>query len=193
MKKTSAIACLLGAVTFLAGCGDNNPPSTPPPGPTATPTPPQTGQTTFPPPTPQASPHSGVVYIVDEKHGSDANDYLVAKPITFVNSQSPAREAVQALLVAPQSPIPAGTQLNALKIADGLATLDFSQSPVDETHGEEKQSQALQALQRTLGQFPNVSRIQVDVNGKPASLGEAAPGPMDVLRPGEKLQDAGGV
>ena len=130
---------------------------------------------------------------MDEQHGTDADNYLVAKPVTFTDPQSPARETLEALLAAPNSPVPAGTKLNSLKIDDGLATLDFSRSPVDETHGEEKQTQSLEALQRTLGQFPNVSRIQITVNGRPASLGESGGGPMDVLRPGEKLRSAGGA
>ena len=130
---------------------------------------------------------------MDETHGTDADNYLVANPVTFTDPQSPARETLEALLAAPQSPIPAGTKLNGLKIDGGLATLDFSRSPVDETHGEEKQTQALEAIQRTLGQFPNVSRIQITVNGQPASLGESGGGPMDVLRPGEKLRSTGGA
>ena len=192
MNKVLPIVCLLGILPALTGCGHQNPPAPPPPTSPTGGVPPPTGHTPVTPsPLP---PRTGVIYTVDETHGTDTDNYLVAKSITFTNPQSPAREALAALLAAPHTPIPAGTKLNGVKIGDGLATVDFSRSPVDETHGEEKQSQALEAIQRTLGQFPDISRVQIEVNGQPLpSIGESGGGPMDVLRPGEKPQDSGGV
>lgn len=190
MKKTSAIVGLIGAALILAGCHHHNPPAAP----TAAPAPSPTGQA-LPPSGTQAAPRSGVIYTVDATHGTDADHYLVAKPITFTDPQRPAREALEALLAASQSPIPTGTKLIGIKIADGLATLNFSRSPVDELHGEEKQAQALEAIQRTLGQFQNISRIDIEENGQPThNFGEFdTGGALDVIRPGEKLRNAGGA
>lgn len=135
-----------------------------------------------------------VIYVVDATHSTDADNGLAPKTVHLRNAQDPAREALNALLQAPDTPIPAGTTLKSIKIADGLATVDFSRSPVDETGGEEKQSQALEAIQRTLGQFPDIARIQIEVKGQvPDSLGEAAGGPMDVIRPSDTVQEAGGA
>ncbi|MBV9850226.1 MAG: GerMN domain-containing protein [Armatimonadetes bacterium] len=194
MKKTPAIVGLLCASIALAGCGHHNPPSQamPPPAPVTTPPAVSTGPSSAVNEAP-ARPRKAVIYTVDAAHGSDADNYLVPKEVRLRDRQHPARAALNALLRAQDTPIPAGTRLNSIAIADGLATLDFNRSPVDETHGEERQAQALEAIQRTLGQFPNVSRIQINVNGQPAPLGESGGGPMDVLRPGEKPQDAGGA
>lgn len=192
MKKTFVSAALL-SLAVLAGCAPHHtsapvgaPPSSPAPSPVTT------GNT--PSPAPVAAPRQAVIYTVNLKQGTDANNYLVPQTIPLNNPQDPAAEAVQALISAPASPLASGTRLNSIKIADGLATVNFSRSPVDENGGEDKQSQALEALQRTLGQFPNVSRIQITINGQvPDAIGEAAGGPMDVVRPNQTPPETGGA
>jgi spore germination protein GerM len=139
-------------------------------------------------------PHQAIIYTVDLARGTDANNYLVPQTIPLSDARDPAREAIQALLAVPHSPLPRGTKLRSIKIANGMATVDFSRPPVDETRGEEAQAQALEALQYTLGQFPNVSSFQITVRGRALpAIGEAAGGPMDVIRPGDSPPESGGA
>jgi germination protein M len=189
MKKILIPPALL-CIAALAGCAPHHA-STPVNVPPSSPTPVVSGNTPAPPP---ATPHQAVIYTVNTTQGTNASNYLVPQTIALKDPHDPAAEAVRALIAAPESPIPHSTKLNSIKIADGLATVDFSRSPVDETGGEEKQSQALEALQMTLGQFPNVSRIQITVNGQPLpAIGEAAGGPMDAIRPGQTPPETGGA
>ena len=191
MKNTPIIVGLIAVSGALAGCGHHDAATQPVPSPPLT-TQPAIGTNSSPTNTNITPAKTGkaVVYVVDDTHGKDSDNYLVAKTISLRDAREPAREALNALLNADNTPLPVGTALNSVKVADGLATVDFTQSPVDETHGEEAQSQALEAIQRTLGQFPDIQRIQIEVNGRvPASIGEAAGGPLDVIRPGEKRAD----
>ena len=111
---------------------------------------------------------------------------LMPRTVALRHPDSPARDAVEGLLRADGSPIPSGISLRGFTIDHGLATLDFSRIPINETGGEAAQSAALNALAQTLGQFPEISRYQIEVKGQPVkSLGEegAVAGPMDVIRP----------
>ena len=121
-------------------------------------------------------------------------DALMPRTVALADPQTPARDAVTALLQAAGSPLPAGTALRGLTINDGVATLDFSQSPVNETGGEGGQGEALTALGRTLGQFPEIRRFQIEVKGQLVkSFGEfTTDGPMDVTRP-DAIQQARGA
>ncbi len=193
MNKTFATVGLLG-VLALTGCATHTQTAPSQPAPPVIAPPPTTGNvppvTTTPPP----APRQAVIYTVDTTHGTDANNYLVPQTIALTDTRAPAREALQALIASPESPLPRGTRLRSVHIRDGLATVDFSRSPVDEIGGEEAQAQALEALQRTLGQFPNVSSLQITVHGKPLpAIGEAAGGPVDVIRPGDPLPESGGA
>ena len=152
-------------------------------------------QPAVPAPSPAASAprDKAVVYVVNPKATGD-QDMLVPRTVALHHSQSPARDAVNALLRSEGSPLPAGTALRGLTISDGLATLDFSQSPINETGGEAAQSVALNALSRTLGQFPEIRRYRIEVRGQPVkSLGEegALDGPLDVIRPDDGPQAKG--
>ena len=108
------------------------------------------------------------------------------RTVALHHSASPARDAVNALLHSEGSPLAPGTALRGITVDTGLATLDFSRSPINETGGEGGQGDALTALARTLGQFPEISQYQIEVKGQPVkSLGEQGTldGPMDVVRP----------
>lgn len=134
-----------------------------------------------------------VVYVVNPKATGD-QDPLMPRMIALHRSPSPARDAVSALLRSEGSPLPPGTALRGITIDNGLATLDFSRSPINETGGEGGQGDALAALARTLGQFPEIRQYQIEVKGQPLkSLGEegALDGPMDVVRP-DAVQQAKG-
>ncbi len=136
---------------------------------------------------PKVIPGQAVIYVENPK-ATGNDDPLMARTISLSQPQSPARSAVKALLSDPNSPLPAGTSLRGVTIDAGIATLDFSRSPVNETGGEGGQGDALTALGRTLGQFPEIQKFQIDVKGRPVtSFGEfTTDGPMDVTRPEAK-------
>ena len=136
--------------------------------------------------TPPAPREKATVYVVNPKaKGSD--DALMPRTVKLKTPQTPVRAAVDALLTAPGSPIPRGTALRGLTLDSGVATLDFSQSPVDETGGEGHQTDALTALGRTLGQFPEITSYQIQVKGTPVTtFGEfTTDGPIPVTRAAE--------
>ncbi len=134
-----------------------------------------------------------VVYVVNPKATGD-QDPLMPRTIALHRSGSPARDAVAALLQDGGSLFPPGTALRGLTIDNGVATLDFSQSPISDIGGEGGQGDALAALSRTLGQFPEIRQYQIEVKGQPVkSLGEQGEvdGPMDVIRPESQPQGEG--
>ena len=137
-------------------------------------------------------PGKGVIYVISK--AATNTDDLTPQTIALTDSQTPAKDAVNALISSPSSPLPRGIALRGISMHDGIATLDFSQSPVEETHGEGGQSRALTALSRTLGQFPNIKQMQIMVQGKVVTnFGEfSSDGPIDVVRPevvsGTKIQ-----
>jgi spore germination protein GerM len=150
------------------------------------------------PPSPAASlpapRDKAIVYVVNPKATGD-QDPLMPRTVALHRSSSPARDAVNALLQSEGSPLPPGTALRGITVSNGLATLDFSQSPINETGGEGGQGTALTALSRTLGQFPEIRQYQIEVKGQPMkSFGEegALDGPMDVVRP-DAVQQAKGT
>lgn len=131
------------------------------------------------------TPRSHTVIFVVNPNAKGEQDPLSPRTVTLADPNSPARDAVSALLQDPNTPLPAGTALRGITIDSGLATLDFSQSPVNETGGEGKQSEALTALARTLGEFPEINQYQIEVKGQIVkAFGEfTTDGPMDVTRP----------
>ena len=100
---------------------------------------------------------------------------------------APAQDALNALAARPDSPLPAGTKLLSLRIADGLATANFSHEMRDNfTGGDSGETRTVNAILSTLGRFPTISRVQLLVQGKPVdSLGGLLElsDPLPVLRP----------
>ena len=127
---------------------------------------------------------TGVIYVVSATGGDD-ND-LVPKAVTWTDVQSPARAAVNALIETGNSPLPSGTKLRGIKIVDGLATVDFTQDFQTNFHGgETEEAQTVNSILRTLGQFSDIDRVQILVEGKPIEALSQLPisGPLDVIRP----------
>ena len=133
-----------------------------------------------------------MVYVLNPKATGDS-DLLVARPVMLRHPETPARDVISALLESLHSPLAPGTALRGLTIDGGLATLDFSRSPVNDTGGEGGQSAALNALAMTLGQFPEINQYRIEVRGQPVTaFGEfTSDGPMDVIRPGAAPQSSG--
>ncbi len=166
---------------LLAGCHDpNTPPDTPAPpsqahtspGPHATP--------------PVTTPPAKVVVYVLNPHAKTEETALTPRPVAVQHPDAPIKDAVNALLTARRSPLAADASLRGLTVEGGMATLDFSRSPLKDG-GEGAESAGLNALAMTLGQFPELHSYQIKVQGRLVqSFGEfSADGPMDVIRPGE--------
>lgn len=180
MKKGFFRAAACAAALAAAGCHHDATPVAPSP-------PPPVAATSAPR-------DRAVVYVVNPKATGD-QDPLMPRTVALHHSASPARDAVDALLQSEGSPLPPGTALRGITVDNGVATLDFSRSPINETGGEAAQSAALNALSRTLGQFPEIRQYQIEVKGQPMkSMGEegALDGPIDVMRP-DAVQQAKGT
>lgn len=191
MKRILLFAALAATLIAVVGCHDEN--NTSPSGPPITSAPPAsapTPQDTTP--TPVAPPAKIVVYVINPKATGDS-DLLMPREVALRHPKEPAQDAVNALLSAAHSPVAPGTSLRGLSVDGGVATVDFSQSPVNETGGESGQSAAMNALAMTLGQFPEINSYQISVKGQPVkSFGEfTADGPIDVIRPGAELAAKG--
>jgi len=65
------------------------------------------------------------------------------------------------------NPIPEGTRLLGLKVENGLATVDLSREfKANFAGGSEQEGLTIGAILRTLGQFPEIKRVQILVEGK---------------------------
>ena len=171
------VICLALVSAFaLAGCHHDHSSVPPAPVPTLALTPPKN------------LPGQAVIY-VDNPKSIGTDDLLIARTVTLSHPESPARSAIEALLASKNTHIPAGTTLRGLTIENGLATLDFSRSPVSETGGEGGQGVALSSLGLTLGQFSEIEKFQIRVKGKlTTAFGEfTTDEPMAVTRPEKKL------
>ena len=139
--------------------------------------------------TPQAK---VAIYVLNPKATTE-EALLMPREVSVTHPESPAKDAVTALLEARRSPLAPGVSLRGISVNGGVATLDFSQSPVKHG-GEGAESASLNALAMTLGQFPEINQYQIKVQGQDVkTFGElTADGPMDVIRPGTTLEAKGG-
>ena len=86
-----------------------------------------------------------------------------------------ARASIQELIageVPPgcERPLPTGTKLRGITVADGLATVDFSQALVSQFHGgSDNEGVTVFAIVNTLASLPAVDRVRILVDGKPVS------------------------
>ena len=189
MKRFFAAASLAAAGLGLLASGCHNQSS-----PNSTPAASQTGPPTAGPQTvvPSATtPAKVVVYVLNPKATTE-EAVLVPREIAIKHPASPVKDAVTALLEAKHSPLASGVSLRGIAVDGGIATLDFSQSPIKDA-GEGAQSAGLNALAMTLGQFPEISSYRIKVQGRDVkTFGEfTADDPMDVIRPGAALEAQG--
>lgn len=86
-----------------------------------------------------------------------------------------ARASLQELIegeVPPgcERPLPLGTKLLGVTVADGLATVDFSQQLVSGFRGgSDNEGVVVFSIVNTLASLPTVERVQILVEGKPVS------------------------
>jgi spore germination protein GerM len=64
------------------------------------------------------------------------------------------------------SPIPAGTTLRSLTIADGVATADFDRQLLYQMGGSARVQAGRDCIGRTLMQFPSVRTVELSVEGR---------------------------
>lgn len=102
-------------------------------------------------------------------------------------SNTPAQDALAALSTQTNSPLPAGTHLLSINLANGLASVDFSHElQTNFTGGDMQGIRTVSAVLRTLGQFSTIDRVQFLVEGKPVdTLGGmlSLSAPLPVIRP----------
>jgi len=120
-------------------------------------------------------PNAIEVFFSNAKKGSASNCNLVfSLPRSIPQTQALATIALQRLLAGPtseeraqgySSQIPAGTRLNKVSVASGVATADFSQELA--TAAGACRVQAIRAqIERTLKQFSTVKSVVITANGK---------------------------
>ena len=101
-------------------------------------------------------------------------------------SQNPARDAVESVLKSPASVLPRDAQIRGVAVQDGLATVNFNSALVtDFKGGDSDEAKGVNSILKALGQFPNVSKVQILVNGEHVdTLGGLLDisGPLPVIR-----------
>ncbi len=112
---------------------------------------------------------------------------VTPSPAAALPAPTPAQDALNALAARPDSPLPSGTKLLSVRVANGLATANFSRELRDNfTGGDSGETRTVNAILSTLGRFPTISRVQLLVEGKPVdSLGGllSLSDPLPVIRP----------
>jgi germination protein M len=192
-RKFALIGLLLVFVALSMTACSHSPVAAPPASPPVTPPAGHSGSVSVPPPTSPGGKTQGVIYLPSGKGGDD--DQLVAQTVTLQSTQSPALDSLNALAKASDSPLPSGTQIRGVKLADGLATVDLSREFQANFHGgTTEESQTVNSILETLGQFPSIDRVQILVEGKPIDALSQLPldGPLDVIRPATVRQASGG-
>ncbi len=141
---------------------------------------------------PDAAPSKIAIYVLNPKATTEET-LLMPREVAVKHPASPAKDAVTALLEARHSPLAPDVSLRGIAVDSGIATLDFSESPI-KAGGEGKQSAGLNALAMTLGQFPEINSYRIKVQGRDVkTFGEfSADSPVDVIRPGTALEAKGG-
>jgi len=112
--------------------------------------------------------------------------YLVPVGVDVPRTDRPAEKALETLIKgAPAgslaiSLIPAETRLLGYRVEDGTAFVDFSDEITRANVGSSGEALMVDSITATLGQFPEVSRVQILVEGKPA---ETLAGHVDIAGP----------
>lgn len=110
-----------------------------------------------------------------------------SRTFQLTEGEVPAEIVTQALLAGPEteelSPvIPEGTRLNALRLEDGVCTVDFSEEFLTGMPEEEElQIQVIYSIVDTLGNLDSVRSVCIQVEGEtlPAYGSVVLPGPLE--------------
>ncbi len=91
---------------------------------------------------------------------------------TVLKTENVAELALQELIMGPTSDwaltsLPTGTQLENIKVSNGVATVEFSSPNISAWSGGSCHVASLRAqIERTLTQFPTISEVIISVNGE---------------------------
>ena len=169
-RTTVVIAAVsLAGMLYLTGCSHNSSQSSGDHGVAIAPPPPAIVN---PPVGPGSQSTTLVAYKLADSESTTAPDAngLAPTPIAPLSgTQSPAKTALTDLTSGSNSPLPRGTRVLGLKIdpASKLATVDFSREFTQNFQGgETKEAQAVMSVLETLGQFPDVNKVQFLVDGR---------------------------
>ncbi|MCW5939148.1 MAG: GerMN domain-containing protein [Fimbriimonadaceae bacterium] len=88
--------------------------------------------------------------------------------------------------------VPKGARAKSVKVANGVATVDFT-TEFETFYGTEDEQTVLKGILTTLGQFEDVDKAVFTVEGKPLeSIGNVDLGePQQVMRPGQTVPESG--
>ena len=184
MKKARAVII---AIVILACVGlgvylvmsKKLPPKPPPPEPTVV-------------DKPDKPPVKVKIYQVDfEGNGTKLHPVEVEVP----GDEDPAEGALRRLFEQGDegnlvNPIPRDTRLLSLEVKDGLATVNLSREFSDNfTGGSEEEALTIRVILRTLGQFPEITKVEFKLEGEPLeTLGHVDfSGPQNVGRVGTQF------
>ncbi|MDF2524371.1 MAG: GerMN protein [Clostridiales bacterium] len=110
------------------------------------------------------------VMVYYQKKGAGNYSYFV--PVTKLTSEKNSAEAaINALLAGPTqesgliNPFPEGTQCLDIRVKDGVAYVNLSEDVLKLQGNKGAESSVKKAVSLTLGQFPEISKVQLFVNG----------------------------
>ena len=136
-------------------------------------------------PTPAPGPSAVTIYTVKSGGEGQHLESLTVPPQG--DSAESAVTALNRMSEGKQSPLPDGTRAISVKFgADGVATADFNAALKDNFKGgDEKEALMLNAILATVGQFPDVKKVQILVEGQKVAIGgtQDTTEPLDVPAP----------
>lgn len=103
--------------------------------------------------------------------------HLVPVTVLIPQTQNPAQRALELLIQGPPEGsflhrnLPANTVIRSLSVADGLATVDFSQEVTAGAGGSSAEALLLAAVTNTLCSLEGIERVQILVEGQKTSVG----------------------
>ena len=173
--RFAAAVAVAGCMVFAAAC-DNKPATQ-----TATPPPVENGivAATPAPATNKTTPPKVVIYRV----GTAADGQANLEPVEIDGDPKDSETAVKAInemAALKETPLPEGAKALSVKFEDTLATVDFNKAFSENfPGGDRKEALVFNAVTTTLGQFPNVKKVQITVEGAKVPLG----GTQDTTEP----------
>lgn len=110
------------------------------------------------------------VMVYYQKKGNGNYSYFV--PVTkLVTGKNSAQAAMEALLTGPTqesglvNPFPEGTECLGVQVKDGIAYVNLSESVLELQGNKAAERAVKKAVSLTLGQFAEISKVQLFVNG----------------------------
>lgn len=175
--STATALAVMAAGAVLWSC---NRPNTPP---EASPTPPSGSILPSPAPsTPPNTPRTITVYkvVANGEMGTKLERVEIPAPEGKTEPGDIAVTALNHMASEKDSPLPPDAKALSVKFEDEVATVDFNKAfEANFPGGDQKEALLFNAVTATLGQFPNVKKVQILVDGKKVAVG----GTQDTTEP----------